>query len=408
MSSPPEPDEARAELDVRRPIVLPEPASQAAHDLAPADGNSETGEPAPDAAESAEPSGAAPASRDADETHARERPEDGSPATERDSAVSTEVTAASVTSRGAADPDAASNEGAPPDRPKKPVLAAVAIGGAVLISVPLLLIGTGSHDRKQHSGVQAAQNVLNGNAGQPTPGAFGSASPTPSPSASAKPTASAKPSHATPRTAVGPPRGIALYAFDQGGGRVADDSVGGHDAKLVNGPAWTAGHPGSALRFNGSDQYADTGAAILDTTGDYSVSAWVKLDRLGSFATAVSQDGDRDSAFYLQYSGDDNRFAFSAPGARALAPSVPQTRGWYLLVGVRDAARGSLTLYVNGQRAGTASSRLRDPYTGHTVIGRARYNGHPADFWPGTIDQVRLFDRALSASEVARLYRSRA
>ncbi|GAA4494465.1 glycoside hydrolase family 2 [Actinoallomurus oryzae] len=200
--------------------------------------------------------------------------------------------------------------------------------------------------------------------------------------------------------------GVSFYPLDEGSGTVTEDTVGTHDASLVNGPAWTTGHAGSALQFNGSNQYADTGAAILDTTGNYSVSAWVKLDRLGSFATAVSQDGDTNSAFYLQYSGQDNRFAFSFAGVRALAPSAPQTGQWYHLVGVRDAASGTLTLYVNGQKAGTAAACLGDASTGHTVIGRGRYGGNPVDFWPGAIDQVHMYDRALSADEVGQLYQS--
>jgi hypothetical protein len=200
--------------------------------------------------------------------------------------------------------------------------------------------------------------------------------------------------------------GVSFYPFDEGEGTVTEDVAGTHDATLVNGPQWTAGHAGSGLRFNGADQYADTGAAILDTAGNYSVSAWVRLDRLGGFATAVSQDGEVNSAFYLQYSGADNRFAFSFAGARALAPTPPETGRWYHLTGVRDAANGSLTLYVDGQRAGTRAVCLGDASSGHTVIGRAKFGGNQADFWPGTIDQVHIFDRALTPDEAADLYRT--
>jgi hypothetical protein len=200
--------------------------------------------------------------------------------------------------------------------------------------------------------------------------------------------------------------GVSFYPLDEGTGTVSRDAVGSHNATLVNGPQWTAGQSGSALQFNGSNQYADTGAAILDTTGNYSVSAWVRLDRLGSFATAVSQDGDGNSAFFLQYSGADNRFAFSFAGIRALAPTAPQTGQWYHLTGVRDAASGTLTLYVNGQKAGSAAACLGDASTGHTVIGRGMYGGNQVDFWPGTVDQVHVFDRALPADEVAQLYQS--
>ncbi len=209
----------------------------------------------------------------------------------------------------------------------------------------------------------------------------------------------------TRRSAAGPD-GVSFYPLDEGSGTVAKDAAGGHDATLVNGPVWTSGHSGSAVRFDGSDQYADTGAAILDTTGSYSVSAWVRLDKTGSFATAVSQDGDGNSAFFLQYSGADDRFAFSFAGVRALAPAAPQPGQWYHLTGVRDVSTGSLTLYANGEKAGTASACLGDPSTGHTVIGRGKFGGNQVDFWPGAIDQVHVFDRALSATEVAQLYQS--
>ncbi|MFG2001285.1 LamG domain-containing protein [Spirillospora sp. NPDC048911] len=210
----------------------------------------------------------------------------------------------------------------------------------------------------------------------------------------------------TPPLPPGSPNAIGVYPFNEGTGSTAEDTAGDHDATLVDNPTWTTGRSGSALQFNGSNQYADTNAAILDTTGNYTVSAWVKLDRLGGFATAVSQDGATNSAFFLQYSGADNRFAFSFAGLRALAPTAPETDRWYHLTGVRDAADGSLTLYVDGQKTATAAACLGDASTGHTVIGRAQYGGNQVDYWPGALDEIRLYDRALSPTEVETLYKS--
>jgi hypothetical protein len=150
----------------------------------------------------------------------------------------------------------------------------------------------------------------------------------------------------------------------------------------------------------------DTGRALLDTTGNYSVAAWVKLDSLGGFATAVSQDGSADSGFFLQYSGADNRFAFSFVGVRALAPAAPETGRWYHLVGVRDVASGTLKLYVDGQLAGTQNACVGSAATGNTMIGRAKFGGNPVDFWRGAIDQVHIYDRALPDAEVSSLYQS--
>jgi len=121
------------------------------------------------------------------------------------------------------------------------------------------------------------------------------------------------------------------------------------------------------VALNGSGQYVGTGAALLDTGGNRSAGAWVKLNAAdGPFETVVSQDGDRDSAFFLQHSGQDQRFAMSFSGLRALAPAKPNQ--WYHLTGVRDVVKDELKLYLDG-----------------------------------TVDQVHVYDRALTDAEVRTL-----
>jgi hypothetical protein len=46
---------------------------------------------------------------------------------------------------------------------------------------------------------------------------------------------------------------------------------------------------------------------------------------------------------------------------------------------------------------------LGDPATGPLAVGRGFYGGSRTDFWPGTVDDVRVWDRALSAADVAGL-----
>ncbi|KDN17500.1 glycoside hydrolase family 2 [Amycolatopsis rifamycinica] len=201
--------------------------------------------------------------------------------------------------------------------------------------------------------------------------------------------------------------GIAAYPFDENAGTVAEDVVGSHDATLAGGASWTAGKSGSALATNGSGQYADTGAALVNTEGSYSAAAWVKFNAVGDgFQTVVSQDGDSNSAFFLQYSGADHRLAMSFVGTRALAPTAPEANRWYHVVGVRDAASGTLKLYVDGQLAATKSVCLGEASTGHTVIGRGKYGGGPVDYLNGAVDQVHVYDRALSDADVSALYSS--
>jgi len=210
----------------------------------------------------------------------------------------------------------------------------------------------------------------------------------------------------TPQPGPGTPglTGIAFYPLDG----TAEDTAGDHDATLVGGPGYVAAKNGQGLDLNGSTQFADTGAPVLNTASDYTASAWVKLDKAdGAFQTIISQDGASTSDFFLQYSGADQRFAMSFAGVRALGPVKPETGRWYHLTGVRDTVRGELRLYVDGELAGRVGACLPQAApTGNTVIGRGKYGGNPVDYLDGTVDQVHLYDRALSATEIKDLYAS--
>ncbi len=198
--------------------------------------------------------------------------------------------------------------------------------------------------------------------------------------------------------------GIHFYPLDG----TTEDAVGNSDATLVGGATFAPGKNGEGVALNGSGQYVDTGAALLDTNGNYSAAAWVKLNKAdGAFQTVVSQDGERDSAFFLQYSGQDQRFAMSFPGVRALSPAKPNPGQWYHLTGVRDVVKGELKLYLDGELVATKSACSLDATsTGNTVIGRAKFGGNQVDHLDGTVDQVHVYDRALTDAEVRTLYDS--
>ncbi|MFG3103966.1 LamG-like jellyroll fold domain-containing protein [Streptomyces sp. NPDC048182] len=201
-------------------------------------------------------------------------------------------------------------------------------------------------------------------------------------------------------------KGGGHWALDEGSGTTAADSgPNGKALKLSAGTTWTPGVKGSALKFDGKDQSAETAGPVLDTTGSYAVSAWVRLDGLpGNYATAVSQDTRRQaSPFYLQYG--QGAFAFSTPGEqRARLVTTPQTGRWYHLVGVRDATSNQIKLYVDGKLAATAAGGPAYASTGPLTVGRAQWDGNPGDFWNGAVDEVHAYDKALTDQEVTALY----
>jgi hypothetical protein len=205
-----------------------------------------------------------------------------------------------------------------------------------------------------------------------------------------------------------PLTGGGRWRLDENRGTTAKDSGPHHrDLTLREGASWTPGISGSALRFDGRQGHAATAGPVLDTTGSYTVAAWVRLDQLpGNYATAVSQDSRATAnPFYLQYG--HGTFAFSTPGERRAQVRLDVRLGrWYHLVGVREAATGEIRLYVDGELAATTTGGAALPSTGPLTVGRAHYDGAEVDFWNGAVDEVHAVDRALTAAEVARLYSS--
>ncbi|WP_146104021.1 LamG-like jellyroll fold domain-containing protein [Nonomuraea solani] len=193
---------------------------------------------------------------------------------------------------------------------------------------------------------------------------------------------------------------------------VVDDSPNGHDATVALGPAaqWQAGRHGDALWLNGSTGYAGTGGGpTVETDKTFTVSAWVKLDRLDSTArTAVSQDGGQVSAFSLRYDPATQKWNFTMPAAngsgaerRSAESATTAVAGrWTHLLGTYDAAAGQLRIYVDGVPGTTTGHTTPWKGTGTVQLGRAQAAGGPVEYWPGALDEVRIYDRLLTAGEI--------
>ncbi|MFE6690150.1 LamG-like jellyroll fold domain-containing protein [Streptomyces sp. NPDC057743] len=208
------------------------------------------------------------------------------------------------------------------------------------------------------------------------------------------------PAPTPPRPAA--PKPVGAWRLDEGAGTTATDSAGTHNGTASD-VRWGVGNSGAAL-FNGVSSQIITRDPVLDTTPGHSftISAWAYLTSANGFATIVSQGTSGGSAFYLQYSGADRRWAFSR-GVRTLATKPPALNTWTHLVGVCDATTHRLHLYVNGVQQGTATDAHPNSTPGPLIIGRATFDGRPVDFFSGGIKNVQVFDRALTPDQVAEL-----
>ncbi len=193
------------------------------------------------------------------------------------------------------------------------------------------------------------------------------------------------------------------------------------DAAALKGGASMPGEPGmdgNALRLDGKDDYAVTTAPHLNNERSFAVSAWVRLDAIpGQAAIVATQAGTHKSGFELYYSSSLNKWVFNqyatdtpeSGAIRAIAEGKEvHAESWTHLVGVHDTVANRLTLYVNGAEAGRAEVTDTWYAGGPVQIGAGSYDRRPGSFFPGLIDDVRLFDRPVSGPEVQMLFKQRA
>jgi hypothetical protein len=204
---------------------------------------------------------------------------------------------------------------------------------------------------------------------------------------------------------------LARWSFDSMNGDQVPPSAGSAPPLIVQGATLSEGPTGNYLLMLNSRGSAVSASTVLDASRSFSISIWVRLDRLDTWNTFVSQDGQTISSFYLQ-KRDTNSFAFTtfaldntaAKPCIAEAAMQPKAGEWYHVAATRDATSGQQRIYVDGVLSGEATCAGGFKTTGPLVVGRGQWET-PADWMTGAVDELSVANRALSAKEIVELYR---
>lgn len=197
---------------------------------------------------------------------------------------------------------------------------------------------------------------------------------------------------------------VAHYRFDEGTGTTAQDSSElGHHGTLQGGPIWEAGQAGMALRFDGVDDFvAVPDAPALDLGAQGSMMAWVRLETLGRWHSVIAKgQANTDPAHnYGLEITDTNRIrCILGNGTAALrldASVSPVTGQFYHLACTWDGS--TVRLYINGT-LDRSTAQTVTPAANSAPLFIGQFGGN-VDRLDGTIDEVRLYHRALNAAEV--------
>jgi len=207
------------------------------------------------------------------------------------------------------------------------------------------------------------------------------------------------------------PAGTVSYWNLDDAGTTAADVFGINDGTLVNGPVWTAGQVGGALQFDGIDDYVSIpDSNSLDLVNNFAISLWFKPALLGQTATYLLgklNDAGNDNTYSIiwEYAGDSVEFysgSYTGSNPRAGTSIAISDTNWHNVIYTYN---GSLWQgYLDGnQEFSTEATFSLIPSNNNLLFGLFD-SGAPV--FNGLMDEVAIYNRALSAAEINAAYQT--
>jgi len=197
---------------------------------------------------------------------------------------------------------------------------------------------------------------------------------------------------------------VAAFAFDESGGILAADASGNGNAAAISNASWTTrGKYGAGLMFNGSDtKLTVKDAYALQLKTGMTLEAWIKPSTVDESVREVIYKGDQTAAGY--YLAATSRNASKPVSGVRIGEGEVQTQGrsrlpknsWTHLAATYDGE--TLRFYVNGRE----KSAQAQPGGLATTAGDLEIGGNSlaGSYFRGLIDEVRIYNHALSAAEI--------
>jgi len=212
---------------------------------------------------------------------------------------------------------------------------------------------------------------------------------------------------------------VGYWSFDEGSGNIARDYSGnGNNGTLLNSTSWTIGKVGNAIinTSAGTDVEIPRTPILNPTSPNLTIAAWIKVYNYApsnTCQTIVEGSGNLNlrTGYYLGFhecAGDYLKFKAGNGSIWAAAPDFSQSNipinEWVFVAGVLTPSK--VSLYLNGELKTSSSHSLGSiSYENYPIrIGSLSYIsrlGYPLN---GLIDEVRIYNRALSDSEIKALY----
>ena len=217
---------------------------------------------------------------------------------------------------------------------------------------------------------------------------------------------------------------VGWWKFDEGSGTVAyDSSENGNDGNLTNGPTWATGKIGGALSFDGVDDYVDFGQRNLGINSNLSVSYWFNPNdgngviveqgwnftgnEFGWVVHLGTNTHDKLADRSISFGSGDNTGNYNGSAIVQDAADTINLNTWQHVSVIKAGTNIKIYLVGSLSHEGQIKKSAIVYNSGFSLsIGKeltdtgSHYNSH----YQGLIDDMRIYDRALSAEEVQALY----
>ena len=193
---------------------------------------------------------------------------------------------------------------------------------------------------------------------------------------------------------------IAHWKLDETSGITAADAVGGHDGTLINGPTWTSGQDAGAVDLDGINDYIDVPHDDNLSLNSFTISGWIRAREFVNFQIIINKGAQ--SNYFVQTTGNELHFGFYNGSWITFTSSSAnlQINQWYHFAVSFDDSSGTASIYLDGSLIQTGTTTLSPlPNAANLTLGRSTFG----DYWPGQLDDIRLYDSALSASQIAEM-----